>query len=168
MTNMIKRGQIQSNVIMYALIGIVAVMVLLFGYKTIKSLSGKADEADLINLKADLKKDFSNVKYGVVKERSYRLPQGINGICFVDRIKRTDCAAHPLLGPSCTDDPSNPLIRNIIDDTTRNVILKTDNVPESVYIERLRLNCCNYHCAKKKGNTVEIKIKGMGELILVE
>tara|TARA_B100001971_G_C18094612_1_gene485385 strand:- start:10 stop:249 length:240 start_codon:yes stop_codon:yes gene_type:complete len=58
-----KKSQMQSNVIMYSLFSIVAVMVLIFGYKAITTISEKGEEGKATLLQTELKKDISSLTY---------------------------------------------------------------------------------------------------------
>lgn len=167
-----KRGQVHNNILMYAIFGIVAVLIILFGYKGITSISEKGKQTDIMELKASLQRDIANLKYGEVKPVSYVLPNGVENICFIDRntIEHTDC--NPLVAPDCIDiDVSFPraslFFKDILYDSRDNVVLFTDGLPESAYIEKIRLNCCDIFCANKNGDTASFKLEGKGELICI-
>ena len=156
---MIKKGQLASNILIYALGFVIGSFILIYGYRTIYSLIDNTDQAMLLRLENSLTRNIQEVSRLPNTVRLFdisNLPGRYNTICFLD---------YSL--PCNEDDFDNygNIICNAHKDKTSNVIL----LPfESAYINipEIRLDS-NPLCVSTTGTTLKIIGQGRSSLIQV-
>ncbi|OIO62616.1 hypothetical protein COT48_00650 [Candidatus Woesearchaeota archaeon CG08_land_8_20_14_0_20_47_9] len=150
---MIKKGQIHANIIFYMLALLIAALLLLFGFRAIKSLTTNFKQAELIRFKKDTAGLIASMDYGSVKKQTFMLPSGYRQICFVDP------------GQNCMIE--NALLADAVS-SNREVyayLISSENVPEGIETRPLGIEECIL-CLGIKGSA-RVRLEGKGSYVLV-
>lgn len=85
-SKMMRRSQIQSQVLVYVLAVITMGMILLFGFQVIMGMKERAEMTKLIQFRSTIKTDIISIgmDYGTSKQKSYAPPANYRQICFVN------------------------------------------------------------------------------------
>lgn len=151
----------QSNVIIYSLFSIVAVMVLIFGYKAITTLSEKSEEGKAVLLQTELKKDISSLtyRYGSVDIKNYEFPLNIGEICFIDlEINKKDKISSGLRSRF-------PIIANQIESETKNNLFMFDSSGDyinALAVGDLKVKGPGWVCYENKNGKFTLELEGKG------
>jgi hypothetical protein len=160
-----KRAQIQSQTLIYILALIIIVMVLFFGYQSVRSYNKKTNQVILIQFQNGLKKDVTSLSndYGSIKIKEYKLPSGYDEICFVDleNIKSFNpenlIIGHPII------------LDSVKSGAKKNIFLFEKNNLQTFYVEELRLpNLPYYSCIQLPKSTTKLAIEGKGDSSIVK
>ncbi|HLC47388.1 MAG TPA: hypothetical protein VJI75_06705 [Candidatus Nanoarchaeia archaeon] len=80
-----KKGSAEQ-ILMYVVGALIAVMILIFGYKAIANISSSSQKADLAKFKNDLSDSIDRTaSYGKVDVIELRVPGEYSKLCFIDR-----------------------------------------------------------------------------------
>jgi len=165
MFNMRKKGQIQSNVIMYALFMIVAAMILLFGYSMIKTFREKAEEADMARFRMELGKSVRlSTGYGDVNEFRSDVPSSVKEICFYDyRLDKDESGLDRPVSHGL--ESKHSFIANSVEDGVKSNVffIGSGGMIGSDFVDKLSIVPPHYICKKVKGGGVKIYMEGKGD-----
>lgn len=106
---MASRAQIETQTLMYALSGIIAVLLLLFGYVALTDFQEQGDFAQQLVFENSLRKHFASVDYGTDFPVDIVVPASIARVCFVQ--------SFPQVNPISTQNfqlCADPLLRSSV------------------------------------------------------
>ena len=147
----------------YILLLIVVAFILLLGYKSIKLSSQDADQIQITLLQNQLKNDVQLISFGDTKINTYRLPRGVNKVCFSEP-KNTN----PLLCQGCQQADELPILADAVrDNANNNVFFLGDNLPDTTRIDGLTIGCCEFFCTNVSNGKVKLKLQGQSRNTLI-
>jgi hypothetical protein len=149
-----KKGQIIGQVFIYVITILVFGIVLLYGYKAIGSMSKKADQVMLIQLKKDIADAVEKTDYGSVLKYELTLPGKYNEVCFIDLPDDANIVMNS----------DYPLVYDSwIDKVSANMFLIQDKgTIESSYIGNIIIDDPNYFCTKGIQGKLSVRLEGKG------
>lgn len=161
-----RKSQIFGQVFIYILAIIIFSLVLLYGYKTIKDFSKKAEDVSLIQLTTDIKTSVKKISsdYGSVIKKELSIPGKYRYVCFVDLQYHAQTAGTGI----CIDgNPDyHPTICNSWEDATQqNMFLIT--VKEEIqpyYIQGIEIED-KYKCLYVKERKIVLRLEGKGDYV---
>ncbi len=146
----------QGQPLLLALLAILAVLLLVFGYQGIQNLGEQTATAETITFENTVKDSVKEVirDYGKITVKTFHLPDGFDEACFVDLNYAEEVASNPTL---------NPIIRNSIEDgTLYNAFLVGDKVKAfeagSISISQYP----HFICFPGGNGPIDIKFEGVG------
>lgn len=170
-----KRAQAQQLIIQ--LLGIVVVtMILIFGYRSVKTLGEQGEQVTFIQLKSQLRNSIETISadYGSKSIKKLNVPGKFKEICFGERMQDTDGA--PGNVPAIYSQVIGDSLR---DNTPKNVFLYPTGV-ESFWVGRLDVDnnfpstakipgndFPNFFCLPIKGGKVEVLLEGKGDRTVI-
>ncbi len=150
-----KRGMFEGRVVIYAIVGILAVLFLMFGYRMMGSIGEKGEQAFLVEFKNKLDKDIGSIGFdiGSVKIGKYSVPSTFDEVCFVD-LRYVDVSE---LG-------NYSIIKDSVESgANKNVFLIGEDGFETMYIEDLGVFYWPYYsCLSTRTGKIELEIEGVG------
>ncbi|MBW2975262.1 hypothetical protein KY366_06090 [Candidatus Woesearchaeota archaeon] len=153
-----KRGQIYGSFFKYILIGVITVMIVLFGINALNRVNSASCRSGMVLLEDGLKKSVESVysDIGSVSEKSFKIPCNIDKVYFVDLKKDND-----RLFRSLSD---YPLIRDAIEDSTRQnaFLVKDDKVVSSFYAGNIELEKPYFLCSETSRKDLGLYLGGTG------
>jgi len=156
-----RKAQISGQIFLYIFAMIVASAILIFGYKAVKMLTEKGNEAEMLTFQNKLKEDITYSKgYGTEKVNLiYMLPSEFTALCFVD------------LDPSIQNVETRITDKLIIRDSVRDKIAKNIFIypsgEKSFYVDNLAVKD-GYQCfTALKGRLKIPKMIGCGDKTLI-
>lgn len=89
---MIKKGQFQSQVFIYAVAVILCVIIFLFSYNAIKNIYSKGELASQIKFETSLQKSIEtlSVRFGSVDIKTFKVPLKYSEICFTSATNKNE------------------------------------------------------------------------------
>lgn len=158
------RAQVNQAVI-YIFAGIVVLIILGFGYKSLSGARESLDQVQLARLQDDLSRDINAMssEFGTFREFSYDAPEGVTTVCFAgDPAELADS-----FPPGCTGacgQAANAAIGAYIGlEPDKNVFLLSTTLLKSMKIDRLSTGCCDHKCYDTSDGRLDIVIEGMGD-----
>ena len=125
-----KKAQIESKVFIYALLAIVVVLILIFGFKTITNIGEKNRQVISIKFEKDFKSELLT-DFGSVKRGTFELPPGTKYVCFIDLNKRDELLTSAIFEPFLK---KYPLMKDSIESGTQlNAFAIREDVTASFY-----------------------------------
>ena len=130
-----------SHIFIFALGIIIVALIMIFGYKVVKEIGAKGEEAELIQFKAKLVSDIKITTPGDVYEKSYTIPRGFREVCFVDDNTVSGWWWCSEVHETCTEFEINePALDNAIRSSVKdNVFLVGKSKVDSIFVGKLDL-----------------------------
>ncbi len=156
-----KKAQISGQIFLYIFAMIVASAILIFGYKAVKVLTEKGNEADMLTFQNKLEGDILRSRgYGTEKVNlGYTLPLGFTELCFVD--------LDPSIQNVETRITGKPIIRDSVSDKIAKNIFLYPSGEKSFYVDNLAVKN-GYQCfTALKGRLKINKMIGCGDKTLI-
>ncbi|HIH42256.1 TPA: hypothetical protein HA246_01290 [Candidatus Woesearchaeota archaeon] len=81
-----KKAEVASQIFVYIIALVVVGMVIVFGYKAVKSFASRSDEVALIKFKTEVENTFKQVSsnFNTIKVEDFDIPSGYEEICIVN------------------------------------------------------------------------------------
>ena len=160
-----KKGQTHFIPI-FVLGGVVIVLIFVFGYKAVQSLTSKQETVTQYKIENDLRNDIKEIasQYGTARTFSYSGDK-IDKICFYDKTPVKD--DKDIFCPNTCSSDMEPFKLDITKDTNHNILVYEDTLPRSFYVEDVRNNCCDFYCIENQGGAIKIMMEGRGKYALV-
>ena len=79
-----KKAEIAMQLFKYALAGVISIIIVAFGYKTINSLTGKGCLAEIAKFEIDVKDIGTALDFRAKEQQSYQVPCDIDEIYFLE------------------------------------------------------------------------------------
>ncbi|MBI4141407.1 hypothetical protein HY484_00610 [Candidatus Woesearchaeota archaeon] len=145
-----KKAQMISNVVMFAMAGIIFALILMYGYRAIKGFLERSEEVGLATFRNDLLSSVEGIKrdYGSVAKIELTLPGKYTRVCIVDP-----------QNPG-TLQQTYPRMHQAWQTGSENVFL-TPPSPQPIRIEDIEINN-GYFCATNTGR-ITLWIEGLGD-----
>jgi len=125
----------------YTFLLIILAFILIFGYRVITSTTQQQDVVALTLFKTQLENDFKEIQFGDVRIEKYRVPTGVDAVCFIEPINTGLCAA------SCPSNGTYPAVENAWrDESSENVFFMQGQIPDASRMDGFTLECCPYNC----------------------
>ena len=163
-----KRGQISSEILVYALTVVILGVILVMGYKYFSSSKNLMDKGELVQLQSRLAADVATIgkEYGRYKKSSYSVPQNLDEVCIADLNQKSKILDGKLIN-------YYPLIKDSLNSgASKNVFFVGAKEQHSYYIKGIQINHYPYiSCFKSKNNKAEIGLESLGggtTLILID
>ncbi|MBT7903481.1 hypothetical protein HN587_06480 [Candidatus Woesearchaeota archaeon] len=141
-------------------------MILVYGYKAIKSFGERGEQVEYISLKSDLENAFKGIKtdYGSIKRPVIQIPGKFKKICFVEPGKHSGTA--PICQPGNSE--YEPLVCSGWEIGRNNVFLCPD-CSESFNVEEIEIvnNGEPYICFETVANKINLQIEGKGDRVKI-
>jgi len=157
-----KKSQIQTQLVLYIFVLVIANLILFFGSKMIIYMGDQIDRADQIKFQEDVKKQIIDLQqsFGKIEVKKFSLPSGYSEVCFFDINKEIETNAlnkYPLVKDS------------IASKTKKNVFLiKDKDMKYSFYAENITFSDYPfYYCYKTEGGFVQIGFENRGDYISI-
>ena len=176
-----KRAQVETQTLMYALSAIIAVFLLIFGYSAIGKFQDDGSNAEQLVFENSLKKRFNSVDYGTMFPVDLFLPQKYTGICFVHSVMND-----ATLLPNPINPDTDPISAQCRDDPVITASMRVGSLNDVFLIEgSKRIATAAYQlsnlsvrvdtdadgtlescfCVPKKGGKVSFFLEGFGRTI---
>lgn len=165
---MVKKSQIAAHQITYIFLIIIFSFVLLLGYSFVKDLGKKGEKVTLIVFKTELENDVNSVGYGGIKVVKYRVPEGIDKVCFSDYDGEAGIECGPELDCPAVGDGNEIIANAITDKTGENVFLLSGSIPDTMKIGKIAIDCCEFICVDVNKGRLKLKLEGVGQRTFVE
>lgn len=151
----LKNAQITGEVIKYGLVMIVAITILIVGYKMVNYVQAKSCRAEISKFEIELRSLDKNSMYGSKELKSYFVPCNSDEIYFFDRSKDID--------PEIFSD--NPIIQNSVTSKSGNNIflVKEGQFVGSFSGGNLEIEKPYYICFKPKQGKILFFQEGNGK-----
>jgi hypothetical protein len=160
MYRLFKRGQVQSQTLIYIIALLTLSVILIFGYVSIRGYNEKTNQINLLQFQNGLKNDITSLSadYKSVKIKEYKLPSGFDKICFVDLEHFEE---------SLDDSKfiiNEPVIKDSVDSKAqKNFFLFGKNGLGTYYVEGLQIAAEPYYSCISNIKNVELEIEGRGD-----
>jgi len=152
MTN--KKAQILSEVIKYSLVLIVAVLIVVIGYKAVNLVKEKICNTEIAKFEIEMKGIDKSLRFGARQSQSYDAPCNAEQIYFFGFGKSTS--------------PENfkaiPIIKDALESRSGNnvFIIKNGDVKRSFYAGQLEIDYPYYKCFSPKFGKISFFAEGAG------
>ncbi|MCH8003151.1 MAG: hypothetical protein IH934_00835 [Nanoarchaeota archaeon] len=154
-----KRGQ--GEVIKYVIIALTILAITFFGYKSLAVIQDKTCNAELAKFQIDLKNLDKTVKFGNVKEFTYRVPCNSNEILFFDLNQRDKIISSLTnLNPLIIDSIKSKVEKNVF-------VVRNNKILSSFYAGNLDIEFPNYICFLPKFEKIDFIVEGKGTSVSV-
>ncbi len=151
-----RKSQVIGQVFIYILALIIFSLVLLYGYKTIKNFSNKADDISLIQLTTDIKTSVKKISYdyGTVIKKEISIPGKYSHVCFIDLDHQAEISLQD----------EHPAVYNSwYDRAQSNMFLITEKEEIQPYhIEGIKI-LDKYECLDVKQGKIILRLEGKGD-----
>ncbi len=150
-----KKSQIISEIFKYALVGLVAALVLILGYKGITSVKDKGCSTEMVKFETEIKNIGGTLRYGTKELQSFSAPCGADKLYFID--------SKAELGGI-----SNPLIKDAVKGSTANLfLLKDATLEKSLDIGSIEIGGNHILCLLPKSGRILVFVEGAGNSVKV-
>ena len=158
-----KKSQVGSRIFIFIVMIIVFPVVLLFGYRSIGTISEKGEQVRLIQLRTKLRHDITSLasQYGSVDINEYELPLNIGELCFVD-LSENNIGK----GISVGLRKKWPIIADQIEGGTKNSLFLFDEQVayiDSLDVGRLDIKGPGWVCYKNENGRFTLGLEGRGD-----
>jgi len=162
-----KKAQL-SQVFIYIFAAILAVSIMIYGYRTIRGFGQRTEQISLVRFKTDLESEIRTMAsdYGSVKKVELSLPSQYQKVCFVDLSKPIGVIENSRI---CRTGPDyNPLGCDAWKDKTQNIFLVpwTDFVIKTDKIEIAEQD--GALCFRTVNNKITLRLEGLGDRTLIK
>jgi len=158
-----------SQVFIYIFAAVLAVSIMLYGYRMIKGFGQRTEQIALVRFKTDLESEIRTIAsdYGSVKKVELTLPSRYTKVCFVDFSKPIGVIES---SKTCTpgNPDFNPLGCDAWKDQTQNIFLVpwTDFVIKTEKIEITEPD--GALCIQTINNRITLRLEGLGDRAKLE
>jgi len=153
-----KGGQIYGSLFRYLLIGLIAVMIILFGINAVNRVKTASCRTSLILLENNLKESVKNIysDVGSVNEGDFKIPCNVDQVYFVDLERNMSRLFKSLY--------EYPLIKDAIkDNVEKNAFLvKNNKVVNSFYLGNIELQKPYFICSDTTRRNLALYLGGTG------
>ena len=151
-----KRGQ-AGEVIKYALIALVAIAIMIFGYKSFLMVRERMCQAEITKFKIELSNLDKEVKFGSVEQKTFSAPCNADEIFFLDLEKEIPLNVFSRL----------PVIKDSVKDKAqKNVfVAKGNKVLDSFYAGNLEFSYPYHACLRPGADRINFFIEGAGNKV---
>jgi len=160
-----KQAQL-GQVFIYIMAAILAVAIMLYGYRTIRGFGERTEQIALVRFKTDLEAEIRTIAsdYGSVKRVELGLPSKYNKVCFVDFSKDPSGSSVCTIG----NQDYNPLGCDAWQDQTQNIFLVpwTDFVIKTEKIKIAEPD--GALCVPASANKIILRLTGLGDRTQIE
>jgi len=156
-----KKGLLPGQVLAFIIAGLIFVLILGFGYKSISGLLKSSSDIGLAEIRSDLDSAVESVypAYGSVRKLSLRVPKGIEEICFFDF---DDCGSP---GLKSSRGRSLDWAVRACQAGSANVF----SVPRLLDLSVKRINVVSgFVCIPAVGGLVDVKLTGRGDHVDID
>ncbi len=155
-----KKSQIQSELLRYILITVVAFLIIVFSIMLMRNLRERQREADLIGFKEDVSSSIEVIaaRVGSVDREVFTLPEDIDLVCFLDLDKRDKILETPLV------DKYVFIKDSLESESEQNVFLIANDILSDVFYEEdvCFENYPYYQCVEATYGTLDMLLEGLG------
>ena len=146
-----KKADMAMQLFKYALAGVISVIIVTFGYKTINSLTGKGCVAEIAKFEIDLKDIGTTIDFGAKEQQSYQVPCDIDEIYFLDL---------EMANPSYLD--YAPLVKDSLQSGAGNnvFLLKEGKVKSTFSFGHIEVEYPHYKCLVPQFGKVSFFLEG--------
>jgi hypothetical protein len=164
----LKKGQL-SQVFIYIFAAILAVAIMLYGYRAIKGFGERTEQISLVRFKTDLEAELRQMAsdYGSVKKAELSLSTKYSKVCFVDFTKPAGVVEDSKI---CTpgNPDYNPLGCDAWKDKTQNIFL----VPWTDFViktEKIKISEQDGAiCIPNINGKIILRLEGLGDSTLIK
>ena len=166
-----KKAQIQSKLVIYTMVSVLAVLLLIFGLISINKFNKRQREIIIDQLEKDVKAMVGEIEYLSQENEKFKVPKGVDLICFFDlrASKRVDILKSPIL-------EKFPLIKSSIESgELKNMFLidlKGSGPEINEIIKRYVGDICfndypYFDCFEPKGSYLDLTLEGVERCALI-
>jgi len=155
-----KKAQIIGQVFIFLLAAVIAILIIIYGYRAITGFTEKTQDITLLNFKTNLEREIRKMasEYGSVKRLDLNLPSNYDKFCIVDLDYQNKGNT-----PLCTSS-SKEFQPEICDTWTApgneyNAFLIPINPIE---VPDVQINN-GYICPTVRGNEISLRLEGLGD-----
>jgi len=161
---MLKRGQISSETLVYALTIVIVGFILVMGHKYLSSNTKVIDKAELLQFQNKLSSDIKSLgkEYGTFRKITYQVPNNVEEVCFVDLNKKNELLSSKLIN-------YYPLMKDSVEsDVRKNIFFVGASEQQSYFVDSVVINHYPYmNCFQQLNNKIEVGIEGLGDSSLI-
>ncbi len=155
-----KKAQIQSELLKYILVTVVAFLIIVFSIILIRNLSEKKREAELVGFKSDIASSIEVIatRYGSVDREIFEIPEDIELVCFLDLSKREEILETPLVDKYIfmKDSLESEAAQNIF-------LIANDMLSDTLYDENVCFKSYPYYqCVETSFGQLDLLLQGLG------
>lgn len=156
-----KKADITGQLFVFLLAAILFGLILIYGYKAIKSFGEQSKETVFIEFKSNLQTAIktSLMDYGSVKKFKLNMPLEFKEICFIDfdTLKIKTSKLNELAG-------TRPLIYNAIESGTDQNVFLTPMAQTPLKVEKLEISS-GFACFENLKAGITLKLEGKGDKV---
>lgn len=158
-----KKAQIQTNVLIYALAGIVIVALLIFAVRSFINARDAQRTVQVAKFQEDLGASVAEIEFGSVQEGEFGIPSDVELVCLMDLSKRAELLASPVLKqfPQLWDSLNAGEEKNVF-------FLSGGSVKDSFFTADICFDAYPYYtCIKPTASTLDLFVEGKGTCGLI-
>lgn len=165
-----KKAEMQSQIFIYIMALVIGTGILIYGYNAVKGFKTQADDVLYMQFENNIKNDFKSISFSSVKVKEYELPMKIAEVCFAGK----DAKDYDVIQAG---HPKKIIIQNALDSGTNNNVFLYPTGEKAFYAGvNIKLDAREtiplgqeavFKCFEVKSGLLKIKIKGMGNAVLV-
>ncbi|MBW2977586.1 hypothetical protein KY331_01955 [Candidatus Woesearchaeota archaeon] len=163
-----KKAQL-GQVFIYIFAAVLAVSIMLYGYRTIRGFGQRTEQIGLVRFKTDLESEIRTIAsdYGSVKKVELPLPSKYTKVCFVDFSKPIGVVENSKVCKPGNPD-FNPIGCDAWKDQTQNIFLVpwTDFVIKTGEIDITEPD--GALCVPTLNNRITLRLEGLGDRTQIE
>jgi len=154
---MMKRGQIMGQIFIMVVAALVFILVIMYGYRAIKSFIARSDETSLIDFKTELESSIDIIKtdFGSRQQAKFVLPKKYTEVCILSTAEGLNPSSPP------------PLYNSAWKTRTENVFL----VPKQetpIWVDDVEVAGGNYWgCFNIVNGRLNLWLEGKGDRVIV-
>ena len=161
-----KKAQVQTQIFIYIVAIVVVGMILIFGFRAVKNLGGKAEEVAKIKFGTELQSKFKTVRadYGSIEKIKFLVPQGYREVCFIsDSLLATPQEVRDETGKLYTI-----ITDSVVSKVKKNTFLVKDVAEESYYLGSIKIQDNRKHlCVPVNVGELKLRLEGKGSHVQV-
>ena len=145
-----------SHAFLYVLTIVIFALILIFGYKMVKSFKDKSDDLLMLKFERDLQATLHSVSYGTAKVRTFDVPSGYRQFWLADLNTAKDPNGD--LVPPCAGINVPAEVRDALESGVRkNAFLVGDGDFHAFFLEQVRIGsgCVS---ADIRNNALELRL----------
>lgn len=163
---LLKKSQIFGQIFIYILAIIIFSLILLYGYKTVKSFGKKADDVTMIQLITELKTSVKKVKgdYGTIRKKELSIPGVYSYVCFLDLDYSGQASSNDICMSGTLD--YHPAVCNSWQDQAQSNMFLITSKEEIVahYVAGIEIDS-KYDCMEVKQGKIVLRLEGLGNAV---
>ena len=166
-----RKAQIYSQIFIYILAVVIVSLIIVFGYKSIKSFKDRAEQVSCIKFRNELKNSVSGLlgDYGSIKIREFHPCSDITEVCFTETNEPIPDDEMDRIGDI------DPIIEDSLrSKTVKNVFLRNKITKESFGIGNISVNdktmldkTPNMLCMKSSSGKIIARLESFGNHVFI-